>query len=59
MKQHKGKELVEYIDPEKHFTFRPYTFTPRGIAEGKLYAALSSDIVKISSDEVQMEIWRG
>lgn len=56
MKQHKDKRLSKYIDSKKHFVFRPYTFTPRGIAEAKLYAALRSDTVKISSDEVPMTI---
>lgn len=55
MKQHKGKELVEGIDSEKQFTFRPYAFTPRGIAEPKLYATLGSDAVEISFGEVPMK----
>lgn len=56
VKQQKGKELVEYIDSEKYFFFRPYTSTPRGIAEAKLYAVLESDIVDISSKGVSMEL---
>lgn len=29
VKQQKGKDLVEYIDSEKHFSFRPYTLPQR------------------------------
>lgn len=28
LKQLKGKDLVEFIDSEKHFSFRPYGYTP-------------------------------
>lgn len=44
LKQQKGKKLVDYIDSEKHFHIRPYTSTPRGIMETKLYAALGGEI---------------
>lgn len=53
LKQHKSKELLKYIDLEKHLVFRPYTFTPRGIIEVKLYAALRSDTMEISSKKFQ------
>lgn len=50
----KVKSLWSNIDSKKYFSFHPYTFTPRGIAEVKLYAALGSDIVEISSKEVSI-----
>lgn len=37
-KQLKGKDLVEYIDSEKHFSFSPYEYTPREMAKVRLYA---------------------
>lgn len=42
LKQLKGKNLVEFIDSEKHFSFRLYGYTPREISEVKLYASSGS-----------------
>lgn len=49
IKQQKGKDLVDYIDSEKHFSFCPYASTPQGVAEAKLYADLGGSTVEISS----------
>lgn len=54
IKQQKGKEFVEYIDSEKHFS--PYTSTPGGIAEAKLYAALRNDTIDISYKGVSTKL---
>lgn len=40
LKQHKEKRLSKYNDSKKQFVYRPYTFSPRGVAEANLYAAL-------------------
>lgn len=47
LKQLKGKDLVEFIDSEKHFSFRPYGYTSRGVSEVKLYASAGSSLVDI------------
>lgn len=52
LKQQKGKDLVDYIDSEKHFSFRPYGSTPRGVVEAKLYAPLGGNSVDISAKRV-------
>lgn len=47
---------MEYIDSEKHFSFRPYEFTPLGVVEVKLYAGLGSSLVDVSVRGVSMEL---
>lgn len=54
LKQHRNKSLVIYVDSEKHFVFRPYTFTPQGITGAKLYAALRGAPVDIFANEIPM-----
>lgn len=49
LKQQKSKDLVDYINSEKQFAFRPYASTPRGIAETKFYADLGGSTVEVSS----------
>lgn len=49
LKQQKGKDLVEYIDSEKRFSFQPYEYTPRGMAEVKLYASVGGSSVDVST----------
>lgn len=39
LKQLKGKDLVEFIDSEKQFSFRPYGYAPRGVSEARLFAS--------------------
>lgn len=56
LKQLRGKDLVEYIDSEKHFSFWPYEYPPRGVAEAKLYAGSRSSLVDISARGVSVEL---
>lgn len=55
-KQQTGRNLVDYIDFKKHFSFRPYASTPQGVAEAKLHADLGRDTVVISSRGVVTEL---
>lgn len=56
LKQQKGKDLMDYIDSEKHFCFRPYGSTPRGVVEAKLYAPLGGKTVEVSAKRVSAEL---
>lgn len=40
---------------EKNFIIRWYTFTPRGVAEIKLYA-LGGSTIQLANDEVSMNV---
>lgn len=48
LKQLRGKDLVEYIDSEKHFSFWPYEYTPRGTTEVRLYANAGGSLVDLA-----------
>lgn len=52
----KGKDLVDFIDTEKHFSFRPYGYTPRVISEVKLYASSGSSLVDIPPRMISTEL---
>lgn len=56
LKQHKLKRLSKLIDSEKHFNFRPYTFTHHQIVDAELYATLGGGYIEISTDEVPISI---
>lgn len=56
LKQVKGKNLIEFIDSKKHFSFRPYRYTPRGISEVKLYANAGSNLVDIPARVISAEL---
>lgn len=56
LEQQKGKDLMDYIDSEKHFSFRPYGSTPRGVVEAKLYAPLGGKTVEVSTKRVSVEL---
>lgn len=49
LKQLRAKDLVEYIDSEKHFSFRSYEYTPRGMAEVRLYANIGGNLVYLAA----------
>lgn len=49
LKQLRGKDLVEYIDSEKHFSFRPNEYTPQGMAEVRLYASAGGSLVDLAA----------
>lgn len=51
LKQHRLKRFSKSIDSEKHFNFRAYTFTPRGIADVELYAAPRGGLSEISVEK--------
>lgn len=56
LKQLKGKDLVEFIDSEKHFSFRPYKYTPRGVSEVRLYASVGNSLVDIPARVTSSEL---
>lgn len=56
LKQSKDKDLIEFIDSEKHFSFRPYGYTLRGVSEVKLYASTGSSLVDIPARVVLAEL---
>lgn len=43
---------MEYIDSEKHFSFRHYEYTPRGMAKVRLYASAGGSSVDVSARRV-------
>lgn len=55
MKQNKNKKLSKVIN-KKNFSFRPYTFTPRGVVELQLYADLGGSTILLSIDEAPMKV---
>lgn len=56
LKQLRGKDLVEFIDSEKHFSSRPYGYTPRGISEVKFYASSGGNVVDVPMRIVLAEL---
>lgn len=56
VKQNKRKSLLKLINFEKYFNFRPYTFTPRGAVDVKLYVTLGGGFVDIAADEMPMDV---
>lgn len=58
LKQQRGKDLVDFIDSEKHFSLHPYGLTSRGIVEAKLYEPLEGKLVDVSAQRVSAELVR-
>lgn len=56
LKQLRGKDVVEFIDSEKHFSLRPYGYTPREIFEVKLYANSGSSLVDVPAKMISTEL---
>lgn len=57
LKQNKHKRLLKFIDVKKHFSSRPYTFTPQGVDEVELYENLGGSPMH-TNDEVPMNMLR-
>lgn len=45
VKQAAIKSLAKVIDDEKNFNFRPYVFTPRGVAILSLFELFNQEII--------------
>lgn len=56
LKQLRGKDLVKFINLEKHFFFRLYGYTPREIFEVKLYANSGSSLVDVPVRMISTEL---
>lgn len=56
LKQTKDKNLIEFIDSEKHLCFHPYEYTPRGGSEVRLYASTGSNLVDIPARIISTEL---
>lgn len=56
LKQTNDKNLIEFIDSEKHFCFRPYEYTPRGDSEVRFYASTGSNLVDILARVISTEL---
>lgn len=59
LKQFRGKDLVEFIDSEKHFSSRPYEYTPREISEVKFYVGSRGSLVDVPARVITTEfaVW--
>lgn len=55
MKQLRGKDLVEFIDFEKHFSSRPYRYTLQGIFEVKFYAGSRGSLLDVPARVITTE----
>lgn len=52
----KDKDIAEYIEFEKHFSFRPYEYTPQRVTEVKLYAGPESSLLDVSARGVSAKL---
>lgn len=47
---------MEFIDSKKHFSFRPYRYTPRGGSKLKFYAGSQDSLVDVPARVITTEL---